>query len=163
MLEQTAAALRKFHAGGKKTTHASSALPKAERSCIVMPMATQAVSRVEPSVFFGGISRRILRLIKAQAEDWHDECRHLSDWEDQHLLEQPDPELLDEHSQRLDELERVGHWISLVTQSPDFPDPATADLVAMTLKDLKDARALWHGNLTRERRQEILRAVFNEP
>ena len=33
----------------------------------------------------------------------------------------------------------------------------------MTLQDLKDARALWHGNMTRERRQEILRAVFNEP
>jgi hypothetical protein len=32
----------------------------------------------------------------------------------------------------------------------------------MTLQDLKDARALWYGNLTREGRQEILRAVFNE-
>jgi ATP-dependent helicase YprA (DUF1998 family) len=45
----------------------------------------------------------------------------------------------------------------------DFPDRPTTELVAMTLQDLKDARALWHGNMTREDRQEILRAVFNEP
>src|SRR2546422_3319214 len=34
---------------------------------------------------------------------------------------------------------------SLATQCADFPDHATAELVAMTLQDLKDARALWHG------------------
>jgi hypothetical protein len=44
-----------------------------------------------------------------------------------------------------------------------LPHHPTTELVAMTLQDLKDARALWHGNVTRERRQEILRAVFNEP
>jgi ATP-dependent helicase YprA (DUF1998 family) len=44
----------------------------------------------------------------------------------------------------------------------DFPDHPTTELVAMTLQDVKDARALWHGNMTREDRQEILRAVFNE-
>jgi hypothetical protein len=44
----------------------------------------------------------------------------------------------------------------------DFPDHPTTELVAMTLQDLKDARALWHGNLTREGRQETLRAVFIE-
>jgi hypothetical protein len=111
----------------------------------------------------GGISKRVLRLLKAQVEDWYDVCRHLSDWEDHFLLDQPTPERLAEHARRLDELERVGHWMSLATSSPDFPDRGTAELVAMTLRDLKDGRALWHGNLSRERRQEILRAVFNEP
>ena len=70
---------------------------------------------------------------------------------------------LAEHARLLDELEQVGRWLGLATQSPDFPDRGTAELVAMTLQDLKDARALWHGSMTSERREEILRAVFNEP
>jgi hypothetical protein len=53
--------------------------------------------------------------------------------------------------------------MSLATGTSDFPDRPTAQFVAMTLQDLKDARALGHGNMPRERGQEILRAVFNEP
>jgi hypothetical protein len=118
---------------------------------------------MEPADLAGGVSKRTLRLLKVQVEDWHDVCRHLSDWENQYLLDQPGAERLAEHFRLLDELERVGTWLSLATGSADFPDHATAELVAMTLRDLKDARALWHGNLGRERRQEILRAAFNEP
>lgn len=110
-----------------------------------------------------GVSKRVLRLLKAQVEDWYDVCRQLSDWEDQHLLDQTRTERLAEHARLLDELERVGNWLSLATGSPDFPDRTTTNLVAMTLQDIKDARALWHGNMSRERRQEILRGVFNEP
>lgn len=111
----------------------------------------------------GGLSRRLARYLKAQVEDWYDVCRHLSNWEDRHLVDQPTPERLAEHTRLLDELERVGHWLARATQSPDFPDRSTAELVNMALQDLKDARALWHGNMTSERREEILRAVFNEP
>ena len=81
----------------------------------------------------------------------------------QHGLDHPGPERLAEHARLLDELERVGTWLSLATGTADFPDRPTAELVGMTLQDLKDARALWHGNMTRGRREEILRAVFNEP
>jgi hypothetical protein len=118
---------------------------------------------MESADLAGGISRRALRLLRAQVEDWHDVCRRLSDWEDQHLLDHPSPERLAEHARLLGELERVGTWLSLATGTSDFPDHPTTELVAMTLQDLKDARALWHGNMTREDRQEILRAVFNEP
>ena len=111
---------------------------------------------MEPVDLAGGISKRALRLLKLQVEDWYDVCRHLSDWEDQYLLDQPSPERLAEHARLLDELERVGTWMSLATGSADFPDRPTVELVAMTLQDLKDARALWHGNMPRERRREIL-------
>jgi len=111
----------------------------------------------------GGISQRVLRLLKVQVEDWYDVCRHLSDWEDEHLLDHPSAERLAQHAQLLDELERVGTWMALASGSSDFPDRATAELVNLTLRDLKDARALWHGSLPRERRQEILCAVFSEP
>jgi len=116
----------------------------------------------EPADLAGSLSKRVLRSFKAQVDDWYDVCRYLSPWEDRHLLDEVLPERLAEHARFLDELERIGHWMSLVTQSPDFPDRATADLVAMTLQDLKDARALWHGDMTKEHREEILRAVFNE-
>jgi len=36
------------------------------------------------------------------------------------------------------------------------------ELVTMTLQDLKDRRALWHGKLKPQQREEILRAIFNE-
>ncbi len=32
----------------------------------------------------------------------------------------------------------------------------------MTLQDLKDRRALWHGQMSESRRTEILQAVFHE-
>ena len=118
---------------------------------------------MEPVDLAGGISKRALRLLKVQVEDWYDVCRHLSDWEDQYLLDQPSPERLAEHARLLDELERVGTWMSSATGSADFPDRPTAELVGMTLQDLKDARALWHGKMARERREGILHAVFNEP
>ena len=120
-------------------------------------------SLADPADFGRSLSKRQLRYFRVQVEDWYDVCRHLSDWEDRHLVDAPSPEHLAEHARLLDELEQVGRWLSLATQSPDFPDRSTAELVAMTLQDLKDARALWHGSMTRERRQEILRAVFNEP
>jgi hypothetical protein len=111
----------------------------------------------------GSISKRMLRYLKAQVEDWYDVCRGLTSWEERHLLGEPTAEILADHARILDELERVGHWLSLPTQSPDFPDRATAELVQMTLQDLKDRRALWHGTVPAERRKEILRSIFNEP
>ncbi|MBI4027609.1 MAG: hypothetical protein HY360_21665 [Verrucomicrobia bacterium] len=112
----------------------------------------------------GDLARRLLRYFKAQVEDWCDVCRHLTAWEDRHLTDpQPAPERLAEHARLLDGLEQVGHWLALTTHSPDFPDHTTADLVAMTLQDLNDRRALWHGPMSPERREQVLRTVFHEP
>ena len=110
----------------------------------------------------GGISKRVLRLVKAQVEDWYDVCRHLADWEDQNLVGSPSIERLSEHAALLNELERVGHWLELTTSSQDFPDGGIAELVSMTLKDLRDARALWHGNGNAAHRKEIMSSVFDE-
>src|SRR2546425_8727101 len=83
------------------------------------------------------LAKRLVRYFKAQVEDWYDVCRFLSDWEDRHLVDQPTDERLAEHVRLLEELEQVGHWLARATQNPDFPDRATADLVALTLQDLK--------------------------
>jgi hypothetical protein len=128
-------------------------------------MTTNApsISGPESADLAGSISKRMLRYLKAQVEDWYDVCHGLTAWEERHLIDEPTPERLAEHARLLEELERVGHWISQATRSADFPDHSIADLVQMTLQDLKDRRALWHGNVSAERRKEILRSVFNEP
>ncbi len=106
---------------------------------------------------------RAARHLKAQVEDWYDEGRNLVDWEDENLVDDPTPERLAEHARLLDELERVGQWLALATQSADFPDRPTAELVILTLRDLADSRAMWHGqNLDEKQRAEILKACFNE-
>ena len=107
-----------------------------------------------------GLTTRLVRYFKAQVEDWSDVCRHLSAWEDRHLIDQPTPGQLVEHARLLDELEHAGRWLLLAAQSPDFPDRATAGLVAMTVQDLKDRRALWHGRMGGEQREAVLREVF---
>ena len=106
---------------------------------------------------------RAARHLKAQVEDWYDECRALTDWEDKNLVDDPTPERLAEHARLLEELERVGRWLESATQSADFPDRPTADLVVLTLRCLADRRAMWHGrSLTERQRAEILQACFNE-
>ena len=128
-----------------------------------MAVAIGSNPGVETGDLGAALARRHVRYFKAQVEDWYDVCRHLSDCEDHFLLDQPAPQRLAEHARLLDELERVGRWMASVTSSPDFPDRGTAELVILTLRDLKDWRALWHGDMTDERREEILRTVFNEP
>ncbi len=90
-------------------------------------------------------------------------CYRLSGWEDEYLVDVPTPERVAEHRRLLDELEQAGRWLALATQSTEFPDRSTAELVNLTLQDLKDRRALWHGETHPNRREEILKAVFHEP
>src|SRR5438552_2553970 len=85
-------------------------------------------SATETADLSGNVAKRLLRYFRAQVEDWHDVCRHLSDWEDPYLVDAPTPEHLAEHRRLLVELEQVGRWLALATQSPDFPDRATAEL-----------------------------------
>jgi hypothetical protein len=111
-----------------------------------------------------GVSTRLVRYFKAQVEDWYDECRQLSKWEDEHLIDDAQGASLAEHARLLDELERAGQWLFRTTDCSDFPDRPTADLVSATLQDLKDRRAMWHGTkLSEEQKAKILKTCFNEP
>lgn len=129
-----------------------------------MTTETPTAPVVEPCASFRRFADRAARHLKAQVEDWYDECRYLVEWEDRNLVDHPTPERRAEHARLLDELERVGHWLASATQSADFPDRRTSELVALTLRDLADARAMWHGmTLDEKQRAEILKACFNEP
>src|SRR5205814_6711720 len=111
-----------------------------------MTSETLSAQGIERENSRASVATRLVRYFKAQVEDWYDECRQLSVWEDEHLVDDPRPASLAEHGRLLDELERAGRWLFQTTQSKDFPDRPTADLVSMALQDLKDRRALWHGS-----------------
>ncbi len=140
-------------------------LPSSRPPTIVAVLAddTPPVPVVGPQDMAGSLAWRLARYFKAQVEDWYDVCRRLTDWEDLHLVDASTPERLAEHKRLLDDLEGVGRWLARATQGPDFPDRTTAELVAMTLQDLKDRRALWHGPMSEEAREEFLKSVFHEP
>lgn len=106
-----------------------------------------------------GLARSVARHLRAEVDDWYDACRRLTVWEDDHLLDNPAPEKMAEHAAMIEELERIGQWFLPATQSPDFPDAETAELVRLTLQDLKDRRAMWHGRkMSREESDKILAA-----
>jgi hypothetical protein len=127
-------------------------------------MATDTLtpSFADPSDMTGYVANHVLRFFKTAVEDWSEVSQGLSRWEERHLLDHPTPENLASHAQLLSELEKVAHWLTHVTQSPDFPDRKTTELVAMTIQDLKDRRALWHGKLKPVQREAILHDIFNE-
>ena len=128
-----------------------------------MTAGTSVAPEAVPTLLPRRLALRAARHLKVQVEDWYDECRALTDWEDEHLLDNPKPEQLVEHARLLDELESIGRWLASATHSADFPDPSTAELVAMTIRNLKDRRAMWHGpKMSESRRAEILKACFNE-
>jgi hypothetical protein len=127
-----------------------------------MPSESIIESTQEPGDLVFGVSARFLRHFKVQVEDWYEMCCQLSDWEERHLTDEPTPAGLAQHKRLLDELEAIGRWIAAAARNPDFPDPDTAALVTATLQDLKDRRALWHGGMNSDRRQEVLREVFDE-
>ena len=145
---------------GDQTSLASQLL---SRHSWVMPANAFSVSVAEPADLGRGLTTRLARYFKAQVEDWYDVCRQLGAWEERHLIDQPTPERLAEHARVLDELEHAGRWLARATQTPDFPDRATAELVALTMQDLQDRRALWHGPMKPEQREAVLREIFHEP
>ncbi|MGH7951052.1 MAG: hypothetical protein ACREFE_03910 [Limisphaerales bacterium] len=126
-------------------------------------MSVETLSEMPPDISSPvavGLARSVVRHLRAEIDDWYDACRRVTVWEDDNLLEDnPAPEKMAEHATMIDELERIGKWFSLATQSPDFPDADTAELVRLTLQDLKDRRAMWHGKkMSREESDKILTA-----
>jgi hypothetical protein len=112
--------------------------------------------------FVSSLLHRLVRQIKVQVADWQDTCRELAAWEDRYLVELPAPERLAEHVAMLDELERVGGWLTAAASQPGLGDTQTAEQIQLTIQDLRDSRAMWHRNVPAARRQEILDDCFNE-
>jgi hypothetical protein len=127
-----------------------------------MSAATNALSAPAGSSVVGGLQHRLARQFTVQVADWQDTCREMAAWEDAHLVDAPAPSRLAEHAAMLDELERVGQWLAQASGHQGFAEAATIEQIRLTLQDLRDGRAMWHGQTSEPRRRELLRDCFNE-
>jgi hypothetical protein len=128
-----------------------------------MSVTEDAVRSETESGFVVNLQHRLMRQFKVQVADWQDTCRELANWEDRHLVESQSPERLAEHLSILQELERVGRWLAAAANQPGFGDADTAEQIRLSIQDLLDTRAMWHGQVSEARKREILRDCFNEP
>ena len=115
---------------------------------------------LDPEVFAEGLTDRVLRQFKVAAQDWLDVCHKLGGWEDRWLVDDPNPEALGQHAKVLRNLEWIGRVMITVTEDSKFQDRQFAEVIATTLQDLRDRRALWHGSMTAEQREQVLREIF---
>ena len=108
-----------------------------------------------------GVEKRIVSQLAQEAEQWSWCVNALTKWEEEHLLDEPTPEVLREHKQTLELLLKVGRILSRATEHPDFPDHATAEMVRSTQACFEDMFVMRHGpRLARKRADEILAAAF---
>ena len=134
------------------------------RRCNVLRMnaVTERAGPGSSGGLVGSFQHRLARQFQVQVADWLDTCRDLAGWEDRSLVEFSSPDRLAEHAAMLDELERVGQWLaSAAIQVGSDPGPIT-EQIHLTLQDLRDSRAMWHGEVPSARREEILRDCFHE-
>ena len=114
----------------------------------------------------GRLERRMVAQLAEEAHDWSLCLNALSKWEDEHLLDEPTPELLATHKQTVEGLLRLGRLLSRATSHPDFPDRKTAEMVEATQWTLQQMRDAWHSpkTLSKEQAVGILAAAFpDEP
>ena len=109
----------------------------------------------------GHLEKRLLAEIALASEQWSGCVSALTQWEDDHLLGNPTPDLLDAHKATLQRLLAFGRFISLSTEQPDFPDRPTAEMVAAAQVVLKDKLQMWHRpRMSQEEADRIVSACF---
>jgi hypothetical protein len=120
---------------------------------LTVPLATDCVGHLE---------RRLARELATETEEWSECASALTRWEDQHLLNGSEDDLLPRHKATVERLLQFGKLLSSVADQPDFPDKQLAAMVSATQQMLQDKLVMWHGTMSRARRENILAAVFHE-
>lgn len=111
----------------------------------------------------GNLEKRLLAEFALAAEEWSRCVPALTKWEDEHLLDHPSPELLEQHTTTVQRLLAFGRFLSLATEQPVFPDRATAEMVASTLVALQDKLRMWHRpRMSREDADRVISACFRD-
>jgi hypothetical protein len=113
--------------------------------------------------FIRYLESHFFRELDAVVHEWSRCTRFLSQWEDEHLLDEPSAESLAKHREAVQRLLHFGRFLAVATEQPGFPDPQLAQIVAGTQSCLQDKLSLWHGRaLSKDRRAEILKTCFDE-
>ena len=111
----------------------------------------------------GHLEKRLLAEFALAAEEWSGCISALTEWEDDHLLDKPTPELLDAHKATVQRLLAFGRLISLATGQPAFPDRSTSEMVAATQLVLKEKLQMWHRpRMSQVESDRILSACFGD-
>ena len=112
--------------------------------------------------YFEKLEARILQEVAEGVSAWGRSVTALSRWEQEHLLDNPSPEVVAAHRRTVERLIRFGRFLALATEHPDFPDVSLKRNVAATLQTLSDKIPLWHGTMPKEEANDIVKAAFPE-
>jgi hypothetical protein len=112
--------------------------------------------------FIETMERRIVGELRDSIWVWSESVRALAQWEDEHLLDGPAAEALEEHRRMVERLMALGRFIELATEQPDFADKGMRGHVSAAMSILRDKMPLWHGTMPAEEAERILAEVFAE-
>src|SRR6266699_6845062 len=121
---------------------------------------TVAVNAID---YMETLEKRILHELWDSVLVWSESVRVLAQWEDEHLLDNPSSEVLEEHRRIVERLIALGKFISLATEHRDFPNKEAREQVAATMSILQDKIPLWHSTMSAADAERILAEVFPEP
>src|SRR5437870_6181540 len=126
-------------------------------------MNAQLTVPVNAIDFIETLEKRILHELWDSVLVWSESVRALAQWEDEHLLDNPSAEMLEEHRRIVERQIALGKFISLAIEHPDFSDKDTREQVGATMSILQDKIPLWHSTMSAGEADRILAEVFPEP
>jgi len=120
-----------------------------------------AVGSLPPEVGeLGNFEARLRRNLRAAVEDWDEVCSALGVWEREHLTNAESQSAKDQHRVWVTKLLSWGQVMQQVTKDSSFSDQAIVTRVNARLRHLQDKLALWHGEMTRDEEERIVRSAF---
>ena len=123
-------------------------------------MSTAAGSLPPEVGELGNFEARMRRNLGAAVEDWDEVCSALGAWEREHLAIDESPSAKEQHRAWVTKLLSWGQLMQQVTKDSGFSDQAIAVRVNARLRHLQDKLALWHGEMTRDQEERIMRSAF---
>jgi hypothetical protein len=88
-------------------------------------MAAEALAMPLAPDFMEYVESHFRRELDSVAQEWSRCARLLAEWENQHLLDDPAPELMAKHKQAVERLLRFGKFLLLTTEQAGFSNQPT--------------------------------------
>jgi hypothetical protein len=128
----------------------------------MMCMTAELTIPVNAFDYIDSLEKRIRQELWDSILLWARSVRALAQWEDQHLLDNPIMEVLEEHRRLVERQIALGKLISVAAEHPDFSNTAAREQVAATMSILQDKISLWHATMSSLEADRILSEVFPE-
>jgi hypothetical protein len=104
------------------------------------------------------LQNQLLAEAREVVEQWSVFVTALARWEEEHLLDNPSPELLADHTATVERCLAFGHLFSC---GMDFPDRQLAEMVLATQSALQDSLRMWHSpRMSKAESDRILTVCF---